>query len=107
VTTNVISIEEQLSGWYAQVRKAKKPDVLAKAYQQLADQVMFLAPFSIYSFTVAAIDRYERFKTQKLKIGKNDLRIASIVLENNAILVTRNLKDFQNVPDLRFEDWSV
>jgi len=35
-----------------------------------------------------------------------DLRIASIVLENGATPVTRNVRDFSRVPELSFEDWS-
>ncbi|MGB6298310.1 MAG: type II toxin-antitoxin system VapC family toxin [Rivularia sp. (in: cyanobacteria)] len=44
---------------------------------------------------------------QKIRIGTQDLRIASIVISNDAILVTRNQFDFSRVPDLQFEDWTV
>ncbi|WP_414623214.1 type II toxin-antitoxin system VapC family toxin [Calothrix sp. CCY 0018] len=44
---------------------------------------------------------------QKIRIGTQDLRIASIVISNDGILVTRNQRDFSRVPDLQFEDWTV
>jgi tRNA(fMet)-specific endonuclease VapC len=33
-----------------------------------------------------------------------DLKIASIAIANEAILVSRNLKDFEKVPDLTVQD---
>jgi tRNA(fMet)-specific endonuclease VapC len=36
-----------------------------------------------------------------------DLRIASIVIANQMTLLTRNTVDFQRVPGLHFEDWTV
>ena len=34
-----------------------------------------------------------------------DLLIASIAKENNAIIITRNKKHFENIPDIKFEEW--
>jgi len=34
-----------------------------------------------------------------------DLKIASIVLEDHATLLSRNLRDFGRVPALQVEDW--
>ena len=34
-----------------------------------------------------------------------DLRIAAIARANNATLLSRNLKDFERVPELKVEDW--
>ncbi len=43
----------------------------------------------------------------KLNVGASDLRIAAIVLEHNATLVTRNLRDFGRVPGLKVVDWTT
>lgn len=41
-----------------------------------------------------------------MKIGPNDLIIASTVLNNNGILVTNNTREFKRVKGLRLEDWT-
>ena len=103
----VISVEEQLSGWYTQLRRAKRRDVLARVYQRLATNVEHLACTPILSFTEPAILRYEQLKALSLNVGKKDLCIAAVVLENGGVLVSRNLRDFRRIPNLTVEDWSV
>jgi tRNA(fMet)-specific endonuclease VapC len=103
----VISVEEQLTGWYTQVRRAKRRDLLAGAYQRLATNVQHLAGTTILPFPEPAILRYENLKALQLNVGKKDLCIAAIILENNGVLVSRNLRDFQRVPNLVVENWAV
>jgi tRNA(fMet)-specific endonuclease VapC len=103
----IITVEEQLTGWYTQLRRAKNSKSQARGYQHLTDQVKFIAQLSIISFTEPAILRYEPLKSQKLKVGKKDLAIAAIVLEIRAVLVSRNSGDFKRVPNLQVQDWSI
>ena len=68
---------------------------------------MFISQLQIISFSEPAIIRYEQLKSQKLNIRKMDLRIAAIVLDKGGVLVTHNTRDFQRVPNLVIEDWSI
>jgi tRNA(fMet)-specific endonuclease VapC len=103
----VLTVEEQLSGWYTEVRKAKRPARMAWAYRRLADAVKFLADLQILTYDEQAMQRYEQLRKAKIKVGRMDLRIAAVVLEQGAVLVTRNVRDFKKVPGLQIEDWSV
>lgn len=103
---SVVTVEEQLSGWYTQLRQAKDHERLAWAYRRLAATVRLLAKIQIVDFDEPAIHCCEQLKKLKLKVRKMDLRIAATVLQRDAILVTRNVRDFQRVPKLRIEDWS-
>ena len=107
IAITVLTVEEQLSGWYKELRRAKKPTILASIYDRMARTVLFYSRLpTIRSFPEPAILRYESLKRLKLNIGKTDLRIAAIALELNAIVVTRNARDFGKIPGLIIEDWS-
>ena len=107
LATTVISVEEQLSGWYTAIRKARSPDDLALAYESLADSVRTMARLAILPFTTAAIARSQYLIGLRLNVRHMDLRIAAIVLEQGGTLVTRNTRDFSRVPGLALEDWSI
>lgn len=62
---------------------------------------------TVLPFSRAAVDRYLDLKSTLSRTGKHDLAIASVALECNATIVTRNRQDFEKVPNLRMEDWSV
>ena len=48
---------------------------------------------------------FERLKSARLKMSTLDLKIASIALAYDATLLSRNLRDFRQVPALRVESW--
>ncbi len=67
-----------------------------------------LITIRLLPFDVAAAADFDRLRqNRKLKkIGRGDLLIAAIALANRALLVSRNLRDFRQVPGLRVENWA-
>ena len=59
VAISVISVEEQLSGWYRRLRQAKQPEQLAQTYERLAVAVRTLSRLQIMTYSVPAIHRYK------------------------------------------------
>jgi tRNA(fMet)-specific endonuclease VapC len=107
IAITVLTVEEQLSGWYTRLRRAKDVDDLAAVYEHLTATAASLGRFRILSFTKPAILRFEQLRAAKLSVAKMDLRIAAVTLEVGGTVVTRNRRDFQRVPGLVIEDWSV
>ena len=104
---SVITVEEQLSGWYSVLRQAKSKPKLARAYSQLATCVESLSNLHVLSFSEACIDRFDSLRAAQISVRTMDLRIAACVLEFGGTLVSRNIRDFSQVPGLVVEDWSV
>ena len=61
----VISVEEQLSGWYALIRSTTRRDQLALVYQSLAETIPFLAQFRVLGFSEKAMDEFDRLTALK------------------------------------------
>ena len=101
---SIMSVDEQLTGWYTLTRQSRRPEQIARAYACLGDTVVRLARWRILPYTEACIARVAELKSQRLNVGHMDLRIAAIALENGAVVVTRNGCDFGRIPGLRVED---
>ncbi|HEX6383726.1 MAG TPA: hypothetical protein VF177_03550 [Anaerolineae bacterium] len=76
------------------------------AYYWFQEALDFIADFVIESYSTEADAYFETLRGQKIRVGTQDLRIASITLSANAVLVTRNWQDFEGIPDLKLDDWS-
>ena len=107
LTTTAINVEEQLRGRLAQVSDAKVSVSLANAYRWLSETVKLLSDFEVLQFTEQAQLIYQEFKTQRIRVGTQDLRIAAIALAHNGVLLSRNLRDFEKIPNLMIQDWTV
>jgi tRNA(fMet)-specific endonuclease VapC len=106
LAVTIITIEEQLRAWYTQVRRARDRDRLARAYQGLFEVAETSKYIRVLPFTSHAVERYFDLRSQLPRLGKMDLAIAAIALEYDGIVVTRNRRDFEQVPDLQLDDWS-
>ena len=101
-----ITVEEELAGWYTLLRQARTPDEEVRAYERMAEAIPLLARWQIIPMSSPALVRYETLRRMRLNVRRMDLRIAAIVLEVGATLVSRNLRDFRRVPGLVVEDWA-
>lgn len=107
VFISIITVEEQMRGWLAAIRTATSSKARVNAYQRLRMAVEYIASFSILDFTMPMDTLVTDFRKQGIRIGTQDLRIATVALVNRATLVTRNSPDFRQVPGLIIEDWSI
>ncbi|MDF5730466.1 MAG: hypothetical protein PUP92_21195 [Rhizonema sp. PD38] len=58
-------------------------------------------------YNLKADQYFREFRKAGIRIGSLDLRIAAITVANAGILLSRNLQDFEKVPGLTIQDWSV
>ena len=110
LAVTIVTVEEVIRGWFNVINQASAPsqaDKLVWGYTRLWDTLDDFKNLNILKFDQNASTIYTEFFRQRIRIGTQDLRIAAIVLANNAILVTRNNQDFSQVPDLVQEDWTI
>jgi tRNA(fMet)-specific endonuclease VapC len=62
--------------------------------------------FGVLDFDEKSAKVFQQLKAQKIRVGTMDLKIASIAIANEAILISRNLKDFDKIPNLSVQDWT-
>jgi tRNA(fMet)-specific endonuclease VapC len=107
VAVSIITIEEQMRGWLAAIRAATTSEARVTAYQRLRMAVEYFASFTVVDYTAQADALVSDLRKQGIRIGTQDLRIAAIALVHGTTLVTRNTRDFAQVPGLVIEDWSA
>lgn len=103
---SVVSFHEQCLGANTLINRAKTDAQIIVGYGLLNEILQGFAFAPVLKFDPAAADFFQRFRSQGIRIGTMDLRIASICLVYDLILLTRNRRDFEQVPNFRIEDWT-
>jgi tRNA(fMet)-specific endonuclease VapC len=101
----VVSVEEQLRSWLAQIRRAKNAHQQIVPYARLAKLIDFVRDWTVVDWNEPAADVFVTLRRQRIRVGTQDLKIAAITLANDALLLSANRRDFEEVPGLRVEDW--
>lgn len=107
VSASIVSYEEQMRGWLAQLNRISAVNQQAIYYTRLEENLRFYNQIPLISFDTAVVEQFQALWVQRIRIGTMDLKIAATALAHDATLLTRNAKDFSKVPGLRLEDWSI
>lgn len=106
LATTVVTVYEQLRGWFSAFKDAKDSDSIARISAKLLRALHFFCKINVLPFDTSAAAKFDELTPQlRRKVGTMDSRIAAIVLTVEGVLVTRNRRDFSQVPNLAIEDW--
>lgn len=106
IFTTIISFEEQMRGWLSVIARSKNLEQQIFGYQKLHRFLEAYRETQVLDFDEKAAAIFQDLKFQKIRVGTMDLKIASIAMANEAILVSRNLTDFEQIPNLTVNDWT-
>ena len=101
----VVTAEEQFRAWLAQIRRVNDVHKQIVPYIRFQKLISFLREWEIVGWNEPAADEFKRLRAARVRIGTQDLKIASIALANDALLLSANLRDYEQVPGLRVENW--
>ncbi|GAA6614976.1 type II toxin-antitoxin system VapC family toxin [Scytonema sp. NUACC26] len=107
VAVSIISYEEQMRGWLSYAAKAQTVEKQVEAYKQLKRQLTNYCTVPILESDELAAQEFQGLRKLYSRLGTMDLKIASVALVNQAVLLTRNFSDFRQIMGLRIEDWTT
>ena len=107
VAVTVVTRHEVMRGRLDNLLKAATEDEPRKAVERFRRAEEWLAVFAVVGIDDEAIRYFGRLRKQKnlKKMGRADMLNACIALGNDALLVTRNTKDYKDVAGLSMENW--
>jgi tRNA(fMet)-specific endonuclease VapC len=102
----IISAEEQLRGWLAQIHQTHADPIAAvPIYGRLERRLEFYARWTVLPWDNGSAHLFVKLHAEGVRIGSMDLKIACITITNGGKLLTRNTRDFIRVPGLHIENW--
>jgi len=104
----IVAVEEILRGRLNAIRQAeaaKARITIEQAYLLFEQTLADIREVKVLSCTEQTEMLLKEWRKRKIRGSTHDLRIAAICVVNSATLVTRNRRDFQNIPGLSVEFW--
>ncbi len=103
----VVSVHEQMLGANSYIARSKTQSEVIRGYQMMEAAMIDYSRFTVLPFDEPAASRFGEIRKQGIRIGTMDLRIASIALSHGFTVLTHNTVDFEKVPGLAVEDWTL
>jgi tRNA(fMet)-specific endonuclease VapC len=102
----LVTFHEQMLGWNAYISRARDTDAVVRGYGRMYDLLEYFRDAQVVPFDAAAADYFDNLRAS-VRVGAMDLRIAATALSRDMTVLTRNTVDFEKVPNLKVEDWTV
>jgi len=110
----IITVQEQFNGWVPKINQVRDTNEIARLtelYTYFWENLQFYRNQTILNFTPEAAEVLKQLLRENRTLRKariqKDMRIAAIALSIGATVVTRNTRDFGQVPGLNIEDWTL
>jgi tRNA(fMet)-specific endonuclease VapC len=107
VGISAVTVEESLRGRLAALTRHQSGHQQVQAYARLVVSLQLFQQFPIVAFDHSCESQYQQLRRLRLRVGSQDLRIAAVALVHRLTLLTRNRRDFGQIPGLALDDWSV
>lgn len=107
---SIVTVQELFNGWIVRINNATDLEELIRLYGRLYRVVQFYSQVNVLNFDRAAAEQLTELLQNPILSKQRlqrDMRIAAIALSQNATLVTRNYRDFSQVPGLMIENWVI
>ena len=108
VALTLVTRLEMLRGRIDAILKAATADELLRGCRGLATTDEFVGTYRIVPITEVVAEQFVQLRALKKlnKMDSGDRLQAAIAIAYGATLVTRNTKDYANVPGLTLENWA-
>ena len=95
-------LQETLANAPRGVRDPQKIKAAAERMDRMCD---FLAEWNMIALSESASDLFRQQRRRKIRVGSQDLKNAALARTEDTLPPSANLRDFQNAPELRVENW--
>ncbi len=65
------------------------------------------ASMQVLGFGIDAAEAFDEWRESGIRVGTMDLRIAATARANMLTILTRNRRDFDRIPGVSVEDWTI
>ncbi len=103
--STIVTAQEVMQGWLAAINRERAGNDQLTAYTRFHAALRDLQKLTLIPFEANAATRFHELQRRCPRSGTMDLKIAAICIAHDALLLTRNLVDFEKVPGLRVENW--
>jgi tRNA(fMet)-specific endonuclease VapC len=94
-----------MRGWLPKLRESVSLAEQVIYYGRLKQSLKQYCEMLVLDFDEVAATRFQELRKNHRRLGGLDLKVAAIVLGQDATLLSANLSHFQQVQGLKVEDW--